>query len=78
MGRAGNGMFWAGSSPWGQQTQLREVSGRNQMMVNSMFTAQAVEQKIPISHWSGWWAVELGRISEGLLTLNMVFLLAIT
>lgn len=41
------------------KTHLREVNDRNQMMVNTMFTAvgkaQAVEQKILIFHWSGCW-----------------------
>lgn len=78
---AGKGMFWAGSNPWRQETHLREVNGRKQMMVNTMFTAvgkaQAVEQKTLIFHWAGWWAVELGRISEGLLTSHRIFLLAI-
>lgn len=74
-------MFWAGSNPWRQKTQSREVEGRNQVMVNTMFTAVGkalvVEQKIFIFHWSGWWAVELGRVSVGLLTSNMICLLAI-
>lgn len=81
MCRAWNGMFWAGSNPWRQETHLREVNGRKQMMVNTMFAAvgeaQPVEQKILIFHWAGWQAVELGRISEGLLTSNMIFQLAI-
>lgn len=63
--RAGNGMFWSGN-PDG--ISRREVNYRNQMMVNTMFTAggkaQAMEQKILIFYWSGWWAVELGRVSE--------------
>lgn len=81
MCRAWNGMFWAGSNPWRQETHLREVNGRKQMMVNTMFAAvgeaQPVEQKILIFHLAGWRAVELGRISEGLLTSNMIFQLAI-
>lgn len=78
---AWNGMFWAGSNPWRQETNLREVNGRKQMMVNTKFPAvgeaQPVEQKILVFHWADWRAVKLGRISEGLLTSDMIFLLAI-
>lgn len=57
--RAGNGMFWSGN-PDG--ISRREVNYRNQMMVNTMFTAvgkaQALEQKNP--HFLLIWLVGCG------------------
>lgn len=50
-----------------QETQLREVNGKNQMMVNTIFhcggQAWAAEQNILIFHLSSWKAAVLGRVS---------------
>lgn len=56
--RAWNGMCWAGSNPLRQETQLGEVNGKNQMVVNTIFhcggQARAAEQNILIFQLSSY------------------------